>query len=99
MFSVRQSISSIVLYKRNGMHIAVDVINSSNYSRFTINIVLGRLEYPAEPRLLYLKAQFHTYTSFVISDPLTQRTRNKEALHCLRSRYCQLQTPLHPGPY
>jgi hypothetical protein len=103
--SVNQRRRSIIVpmgsisYKRNGMHVAVDVTNNGNYGRFTINNVLGRLECPAEPRLLYLKAQFHAYTSFVISDPLTQRTGSEEALHCLRSGYCQPWAPLHPGPY
>jgi hypothetical protein len=69
------------------MYVAVDVTNNGNYGGFTINNVLGRLECPAEPRLLYLKAQFHAYISFVISDPLTKRTGSEEALHCLWSGY------------
>ena len=88
-----------VSYKRNGLHVTVEVVNSGNYGRFTINDVLGRLDCPAEPRLLYLKAQFHAYTSFIVPDPLTGRTGTEEALHCLKSGYCQPWAPLNPGPY
>jgi hypothetical protein len=60
-----------------------------DYGHFVINDVLGRLDCPAEPRLLYFKALAHAYTSFVLPDPLTGRTGTEEALHCLRSGYCQ----------
>lgn len=83
-------------YTRNGIHVAVNVISDGNYGRFTINDVLGRLECPTEPRLLYFKAQFHAYTSSVVPDPLTGRTGTEEALHCLKSGYCQPWTPLNP---
>lgn len=72
-----------------GMHVVVDVANNGNYGRFTINTVLGRLECPTKPRLPYLNAQFHAYISFVISDPLAKRAGSEDALHCLRSGYCQ----------
>ena len=84
------------LYTRNGIHVAVNVISDGNYGRFTINDVLGRLECPTEPRLLYFKAQFHAYTSSVVPDPLTGRTGTEEALHCLKSGYSQPWTPLNP---
>jgi len=86
-------------YRRNGFHVAVEVANDGSYGRFTINDVLGRLECAAEPRLLYLKAQFHAYTSFVVPDMLTGRSGTEEALHCLKSGYCQPWTILNPGPY
>jgi hypothetical protein len=88
----------LVRYKRNGTHVAVVVENNGTYGRFTINDVLGRLECPTEPRLLYTKAQFHAFTSFVVPDPLTGRTGAEEALHCLKSGYCQPWTPLSLGP-
>jgi hypothetical protein len=88
----------LVRYKRNVFHVAINVENEGNYGRFTINDVLGRLDCPAEPRLLYLKAQFHAYTSFVVPDPLTGRTGAEEALHCLKSGYCQPWTPLGSSP-
>ena len=43
-------------------------------------------------RLLYFKAQFHAYTSSFFPD----RTGTEEALHCLKSGYCQPWTPLNP---
>ena len=88
-----------MIYKRNGFHVTVQVANEGNYGRFAINDVLGRLDCPAEPRLLYLKAQFHAYTSCVVPDALTGRTGTEEALHCLRSGYCQPWTPLDPRPH
>lgn len=60
-----------------------------------INDVLGRLDCATEPRLLYVKAMYHAYTSFVVSDPLTGRTGSEEALHCLESGYCQPWSPLN----
>jgi hypothetical protein len=88
----------VISYKRNGPHVAVQVNNSGDYGRFAINEILGRLDCPAEPRLLYLKAAFHAYTSFALPDSLTGRTGTEEALHCLRSGYCQPWTPLTIGP-
>ncbi|KAL9125857.1 MAG: hypothetical protein Q9217_005002 [Psora testacea] len=85
-------------YTRNGYHVAVEVENHGNYCRYMINNVLGRLDCPAEPRLLYLKAHYHACTSFIIPDPLTGRTGTEEALHCLRSGYCQPWTPLNQRP-
>ena len=87
-----------VRYKRNRHHVAVEVENDGYYCRFAINDVLGRLECPAEPTLLYLKAHFHACTSFVVPDPLTGRTGTEEALHCLKSGYCQPWMPLGSRP-
>src|SRR2546427_393498 len=56
-----------------------------------------RLSCPPEPRLLYSKAQFHAFSSFVLPDPLTGRTGTEEALHTLRSGYCQPWTPMSDG--
>ena len=84
--------------KRNSFHVAVDVANTGIYGKFIINDVLGRLDCAAEPLLLYTKAQFHAYTSFVVPDSLTGRTGTEEALHCLSSGYCQPWTPLNSGP-
>lgn len=83
---------------RHSYHVSVDVENDGQYGRFFINDVLGRLDCPPEPRLLYLKAHFHACTSSVIPDPLTGRTGSEEALHCLRSGYCQPWTPLTQRP-
>jgi hypothetical protein len=84
------TISSI----RHGMHMAVRAAGSTDYAKFGIDNVLGRLSCPPEPRLLYAKAQLHAYTSFIIPDPLTGRTGTEEALHMLQSGYCQPWEPL-----
>ena len=84
-------------YKRHGMHVAVRASSTTEYGRFGIDDVLGRLSCPPEPRLLYSKAQFHAFTSFVLPDPLTGRTGTEEALHTLRSGYCQPWTPVTDG--
>ncbi|CBX97993.1 hypothetical protein LEMA_P094020.1 [Plenodomus lingam JN3] len=79
---------------RRGMHVTVRAACSTDYAKFGIDDVLGRLSCPLEPRILYAKAQFHAYTSFVIPDPLTGRTGTEEALHMLQSAYCQPWQPL-----
>ncbi|KAL5325012.1 hypothetical protein ACEPPN_006134 [Leptodophora sp. 'Broadleaf-Isolate-01'] len=84
-------------YKRHGMHLAVRASSTTEYGRFGIDDVLGRLSCPPEPRLLYSKAQLHAFTSFALPDPLTGRTGTEEALHTLRSGYCQPWTPISDG--
>jgi hypothetical protein len=86
-----------MLYKRHGPHVDVKVDNDGAYGIFTINNILQRVDCQAEPRLLYLKAQYHAFTSFVIPDPLTGRTGTEEALHLLRSGICQPWSPLTEG--
>ncbi|KAK8186362.1 hypothetical protein BC567DRAFT_189406 [Phyllosticta citribraziliensis] len=84
-------------WTRNGCHVAISVQNIGEYGIFTINDVLGRIDCQCEGRLLYMKAQLHAFTSFVLPDPLTRRTGTEEALHCLRSSLCQPWTPLNPA--
>ncbi|KAH8814811.1 hypothetical protein F5884DRAFT_151839 [Xylogone sp. PMI_703] len=81
-------------YTRWGMHVGVRAIRSGQYGKFEIDNVLGRLSCPPEPRLLYSKALFHALTSFVLPDPLTGRTGTEEALHILKSGYCQPWMPI-----
>ncbi|OCL13648.1 hypothetical protein AOQ84DRAFT_413466 [Glonium stellatum] len=81
-------------YKRHGMHVAVQAGSTNKYGSFRIDDVLGRLTCPPEPRILYSKALFHAFTSFVLPDPLTGRTGTEEALQTLRSGYCQPWTPM-----
>lgn len=57
-------------YKRHGVHVSIIVENNGLYGRYTINPTLGRLDCPAEPRLLYTKAQYHAFSSFIIPDPM-----------------------------
>lgn len=84
-----------VKHNRDRFHVSIDIDNDGHYGKFSINEVIGRLDCPPEPRLLYLKAHLHACTSFVISDPLTGRNGSEEALHCLRAGYCQPWTPLN----
>ncbi|KAL2868108.1 uncharacterized protein BJX67DRAFT_387489 [Aspergillus lucknowensis] len=74
----------------------VGQISAGSYAKYTINDLLRRLECPAEPRLLYAKAQLHAFTSYLLPDPLTGRTGTEEALACLESGYCQPWMPLSP---
>ncbi|KAJ6256008.1 hypothetical protein Dda_9302 [Drechslerella dactyloides] len=83
----------------NGPHVEVDIVNEGVYGRYQINSILGRIDCPPEPRLLYTKALVHAYTSFVIPDHLTGRTGTEESLHCLKSGYCQPWSPLNPRHY
>ncbi|TGO44474.1 hypothetical protein BCON_0512g00030 [Botryotinia convoluta] len=82
-------------YKRRGIHVEIRAASTTEYGRFEIDSVLGRLTCPSEPRLFYSKAQLHAFTSFVLPDPLTGRTGTEEALYTLRSGYCQPWRPLN----
>lgn len=88
-----------VTSKRNSFHVAVEIVNNANYARFTINEILGRLECPAEPLLVYLRSLLHAYTSFVIPDRLTGRTGCEEALHYLKSGISQPWQPINVSPF
>jgi hypothetical protein len=87
-----------IKYKRSGSHVTVRVENLGKYGRYTINEILKRLDCPADPQLLYLKALHHAYTSSVLPDLLTSRTGIEEALHCLKSGHCQPCTPITEDP-
>jgi hypothetical protein len=93
--SIITPIGSLIC-QRDGIHVSVTVGNEGTYARYMIDDILGRLHCPPDPRLLYLKAQFHAYTSFTLPDPLTGRTGTEEAIHCLRSGYSQPWTPINP---
>ncbi|KAH7403218.1 hypothetical protein BKA64DRAFT_443813 [Cadophora sp. MPI-SDFR-AT-0126] len=86
-------------YWREGPHLRLTAKTGNTYGRFVINETLGRLECAAELRLLCLKAALHAYTSCPIPDALTGRTGTEEAIHCLKSGYCQPWTPLTINPY
>jgi hypothetical protein len=51
-----------MIYKKHGPHVEVKADNDGSYGIFTINHMLQRLDCQAEPRLLYLKAQYYAYT-------------------------------------
>ncbi|KAL4920688.1 hypothetical protein BDW62DRAFT_198579 [Aspergillus aurantiobrunneus] len=82
------------VYRRHRSHVLVDLESKGIYVKYTINTLLRRLECPADPRLLYTKAQLHALTSHPLPDPLTGRTGTQEALDCLQSGYCQPWIPL-----
>ncbi|KAJ0427087.1 hypothetical protein BJY00DRAFT_320561 [Aspergillus carlsbadensis] len=98
-YSQRSIITPIgqVVYQHHRGHVLVKVEGTSRYARYTINDLLGRFECPAEPGLLYAKAQLHAFTSHLLPDPLTGRTGTQEALACLESGYCQPWAPLDSG--
>ncbi|KAL3476926.1 hypothetical protein BJX99DRAFT_258041 [Aspergillus californicus] len=82
---------------RDRSHVLVDIIKTGLYVKYGINNVLGRLDCPAEPRLLYAKAHFHALTSHLLPDPLTGRSGTQEALNCLESGYCKPWLSLQDG--
>ncbi|KAH6972826.1 hypothetical protein BKA56DRAFT_492395 [Ilyonectria sp. MPI-CAGE-AT-0026] len=87
-----------IYWERRGMHVAVRVANDGLYARFTIDKLLGRLDCPPEPLLLYLKAALHALTSFPLSDSLTLRTGTEEARHSLLAARSQPWKPLQGSP-
>ncbi|PVI08703.1 hypothetical protein DM02DRAFT_510118 [Periconia macrospinosa] len=84
--------------KKDAEHVIITIDNDGKYYKYDINDVLGRVECPAEPRLLYTKALWHACTSFFLPDPLTGRTGKEEALQLLESGLCMpwtyLSTPI-----
>lgn len=80
-------------------HVRVRTENTRFYCRFTINSFLNRLDCPAEPRVVYMKAYCHAITAFVLADPLTGRTGTEEALHCLSSASAQPWAPVDEEAY
>jgi hypothetical protein len=87
-----------IYWERRGMHVAVKVANDGIYASFTIDQLLGRLDCPPEPLLLYLKAALHALTSFPLPDGLTLRTGTEEARHCLLAARSQPWNPLGGSP-
>ncbi|KAF5593544.1 uncharacterized protein FSUBG_9779 [Fusarium subglutinans] len=85
-------------WQREGIHVAVRISNEGVYAKYTLNSVLGRLDCPPEPLLLYLKAAIHALTSFPLPDDFTGKTGTEEARHCLLSPSSQPWTPLAGFP-
>ncbi|KAF2707824.1 hypothetical protein K504DRAFT_410495 [Pleomassaria siparia CBS 279.74] len=83
-----------ICYKREDEHVRVFVHNEGIYMKFGIDEVLGRVECPAEPKLLYYRALWHAITSHVLPDPLTGRTGTEEAIHYLQSGSYQPWSPI-----
>jgi len=80
-------------------HTRIHINHTGYYARFFINEVLGRLECPPEPRLIYFKAYCHAVTAFVLPDPLTGRTGTDEAIHCLQAGNAQPWAPVDIEAY
>lgn len=85
--------------KRYVTHVRVMITPSSDYGKFTVNEVLGRLDCPAEPRLQFVKALLHAYTSYTLPDPLLGQTGTEEALQNLQSSSLQPWCPLSPATF
>ena len=75
-------------------HSTIVTQHEGYYARYYINHILGRLECPCEPRLLYFKALCHAVTTSSMPDPLTKRTGAEEAVQCLRAGNAQPWAPL-----
>jgi hypothetical protein len=86
-------------YKLHGIHMAIYIRNSGAYGRYFINPVLGRLDCPAEPWLLYQKALLFALTSFIFPDDLTGRTGTEEALDLLKSPQYEPWSTLNAPPF
>ncbi|KAF5988514.1 hypothetical protein FCOIX_423 [Fusarium coicis] len=87
-----------IQWERQGIHVAVRISNEGVYAKYTLNSVLGRLDCPPEPLLLYLKAAIHALTSFPLPDVFTGKTGTEEARHCLLSSRSQPWAPLAGFP-
>ncbi|KAF5564196.1 hypothetical protein FPHYL_4816 [Fusarium phyllophilum] len=87
-----------IQWEREGIHVAVRISNEGVYAKYTLNSVLGRLDCPPEPLLLYLKAAIHALTSFPLPDDFTGKTGTEESRHCLLSARSQPWTPLAGFP-
>lgn len=80
-------------------HVRIRIEHTGFYCRLHINNLLNRLECPAEPRVVYMKAYCHAITAYVQADPLTGRTGTEEALHCLSLGNAQPWTPVDQEAY
>ncbi|KAL3595799.1 hypothetical protein FPOAC2_10166 [Fusarium poae] len=87
-----------IYWQRRGVHVDVRISNEGMYASFSIDKVLGRLDCPPEPLLLYLRASIHALTSFPLPDPLTLRTGTEEARHSLLAARSQPWSPLSDFP-
>lgn len=80
--------------EREGSHVSIVIKNNGQYLKFGVDHVLGRIECPSEPVMLYQRALWHALTSHFFPDPLTKRTGVEEALAYLNSGAYRPWTPL-----
>lgn len=83
-----------VTSRRTRVHVDVYVNGTGEYASYNINKDLRQISCPSEPRLLYMKALCHAFTSFCLPDPLTGRTGTEEAFHILQSAGAQPYTAI-----
>ncbi|KAF2832658.1 hypothetical protein CC86DRAFT_92549 [Ophiobolus disseminans] len=84
-----------VLCERDDLHVSIVVQNKGGYLKFGVNNMLGRIECPAEPLLLYHRAMFHALTAYFLPDSLTGRTGVEEVMQYLQSGAYRPWTPLN----
>ncbi|KAF2623830.1 hypothetical protein BU25DRAFT_399960 [Macroventuria anomochaeta] len=83
---------------RDNVHVSVEIrTGGDKYLKYDINEVLGRIDCPPEPSLLYIKALLHALTSHVMPDSLTSRTGVEEAIRLLQTGLYQPWCPLGPS--
>jgi len=70
---------------RDGLHVSIVIKNKGEYLKFEVNDIIGRMDCPAEPLMLYHRALYHAITAHYLPDPLTGRSGAEEALHYLES--------------
>jgi hypothetical protein len=83
-----------IVCQREGSHVSILIKNEGSYLKFGVNSVLGRIDCPAEPIMLYHRALWHAQTSHFLPDTLTKRTGVDEALYHLQSGAYRPWTPL-----
>ncbi|KAL9083501.1 MAG: hypothetical protein Q9159_005747 [Coniocarpon cinnabarinum] len=83
----------------DGIHVSVTIAGAGgSYGRFFINEPVHRLDCAAEPVLIYLRAQLHALTSFILPDSLTGRTGTEQAIWLLQSANARPWQPLNIKP-
>jgi hypothetical protein len=80
--------------RRLGVHVSIRIQPSGTYLKYNINESLGRINCPMESAILYQLIVMHAVTSFVVEDPLTNRTGSEQALYLLTSAQAQPHVPL-----
>ncbi|KAI0809453.1 hypothetical protein GGR55DRAFT_175773 [Xylaria sp. FL0064] len=84
----------VPIARRNRFHVDVCIQGASDYAKFKIDTLLGRLSCNPEPLLIYTQALYHAITSFCLPDSLTGRTGSSEAFAILQSGTAQPWEPL-----
>ena len=83
-----------LICKRHDMHVTIQADSINQYDRFEIDNILERLKCLFESFLIYSKAQFHAFISFILSDLFIDRIDAEETLYTFKSNYNQSWTTL-----